>query len=508
MGEALDTLATPSRTRSGDGADRATPARYAPRVRAPEAAIGRLIAGKYRLCEVLAVGGMGLVYAATHEGTGRAVAIKLLRSELLTQRDIVRRVSAEARIAVEASHPNVVGVLDAGSDDEGVPYLVLERLYGQPLEALLGEPLPLLTVAQALVPVANALVALHRGGIVHRDIKPANIFLHRDVDGRVTPKLLDFGIAKAVARSSTTLTGAALGTPAYMAPEQALGHHVGGPAADVWSMAVVFAQSLTGRLPFANVRAGSGLVLRSLLGREFFPDVPESVATLLARALAFEPNERPRDMAVFRDELLRALAAIDPQAPWPGDSTVNYCPGEFALAGLIALDVSPPRSAWSTNCASPMLARPRHVNTLTLNQAPVLARAARRFASRPWRALFVAMSISAGLTLFSAGGRERLESKTTPVAERAPEPVRHVEMLQPAARLDTPGPPPPPPGARAPEVEPSPILVASTVGQRESQRGHAPAARAATPRARSPMPAEAPGVPPFRVGPNRAPIIE
>src|SRR5262245_24488698 len=107
----------------------------------PQRRIGQLLGGKYRVQQQLALGGMGVIYSACHELTGRAVAIKLLRPELATRPELIRRVSAEARLAVEASHPNVVEVLDAGADELGIPYVVLERLYGQPLEAVIGERL-------------------------------------------------------------------------------------------------------------------------------------------------------------------------------------------------------------------------------------------------------------------------------------------------------------------------------------------------------------------------------
>jgi eukaryotic-like serine/threonine-protein kinase len=170
----------------------------------PDDRIGTLLGGKYRIEALLAVGGMGIVYAARHQQTARAVAVKLLRRELATRPDLVRRVSAEARLAVEAAHPNVVEVLDAGADEQDVPYVVLERLYGKPLDALISEPLRISSMAQAIVPVINALVRLHAAGIVHRDIKPSNIFISGRAGERITPKLLDFGIAKALEGASAT----------------------------------------------------------------------------------------------------------------------------------------------------------------------------------------------------------------------------------------------------------------------------------------------------------------
>jgi len=372
-------------------------------VRAPAEAVGRCISGKYRLGEVLATGGMGVVHAGVHLVTGRAVAIKRLRPELVSEPDIVRRVSREAALSVDASHPNVVEVLDAGADEAGVPYLVLERLFGQTLESLLEAPLPLLATAQALIPVCNAVAALHRIGILHRDIKPSNIFLHRTPEGHVTPKLLDFGIAKALARSGTTTTRLTLGTPAYMAPEQSLGYHGGGAAADVWSMGVVFVRCLTGRLPFEH-GAAERVTLRSALRSE--------VAAVLARALAFEPAERIADMAAFRAALLEALAAVDGGAAWPGVATIGYAPAEFVLSSAIAFDAAP------AILATRQGARPQGVATRTLAEGA--ARAGRAWARARQPALLAAAAVAAtAVALVMANGGARHASETSAAALHA-----------------------------------------------------------------------------------------
>ena len=293
--------------------------------------IGKLLAGKYRLEVLLACGGMGLVYGARHQTTGRAVAVKLLRPELVAKTDFVRRVAVEARLAVEASHPNVVEVLDAGADADGTPFLVLERLYGQTLEALLVRPLSLLTAAQAVVPVMNALVSLHDAGIVHRDIKPANLFLSVQSEGRVTPKLLDFGIAKVLEGATVTRSGIALGTPAYMAPEQALGCSTVGPATDVWAIGVVLARCLTGQLPFEGKASSRVGALRSGLNPEDLAGVVEPVARVLMQALRFEPIERFASMLEFRAALLGALNDADPTQNWPGAGSVSFATPESEL---------------------------------------------------------------------------------------------------------------------------------------------------------------------------------
>lgn len=471
-------------------------------MRQPEQRIGQLLGGRYRLQELLAVGGMGLVYAAAHEATGRSVAIKLLRSELLTQPDLVRRVSAEARLAVEASHPNVVEVLDAGADENGVPYLVLERLYGRPLEAALERPLSLLATAQALVPVINALVTLHRAGIVHRDIKPANIFLNSDPGGRITPKLLDFGIAKALDHGGSTLSGVAMGTPQYMAPEQALGHHAVGPAADVWSMGVVFVRCLTGQLPFAqatHVRR----TLRTVLRREELPGVPDGVAELLMKALEFEPGERPASMHEFRRALLEALSQADPTLDWPG-TLVSESPAESELASALA------NLQGSAGLPLPALARPEHVATRTL------ARARRVPFRRVALTALLAVLGGAAVMHWRPNGRlgragpdldpalndppERVLIQTSRAlqprqAEQTSAAARGADPIAPSALTDD------PPLARASKAS-EPIPAGG--GQHPS----ALAGQATSPDAPTATGSELQKGSPLRIGANRSPIIE
>lgn len=366
-------------------------------MRTAERRLGQLLGGKYRLDEVLATGGMGIVYGGVHVATGRAVAIKLLRPELVHEPDLVRRVSAEARLAVEASHPNVVEVLDAGADEQGVPYLVLERLQGDTLEAWLGERLSLLATVQVLVPIVNALAALHRSGILHRDVKPSNIFVHRDGAGRVTPKLLDFGIAKALEGAGATLTGVALGTPAYMAPEQALGISAAGPGSDVWAVAVVFVRCLTGRLPFAEGVAQRAGVLRGGLTTEHLRDVPAPVVAVLSRALRLDPSERHSSMVEFRSALLGAAASTDASVSWPSESTSGYDADHWALGPS-------PRAAAPLSQRREQLGRPRDVPTRTLS--PVPASPPRRL---PWRtlALLALAAMAASMALQVGSGDPR-----------------------------------------------------------------------------------------------------
>ena len=465
---------------------------------AADARIGHLLGGKYRVQQLLAAGGMGFVYAARHELTGRAVALKLLRPELVTRADLVERVSREARLAVDAAHPNVVEVLDAGADEAGAPYLVLERLYGQPLEALLEQPLSLGATLEALVPVCNALAALHEAGIVHRDLKPSNLFLSRAEDGRVTPKLLDFGIAKLLEGSGATMTGVTLGTPAYMAPEQLL-CGVTSPASDVWSLAVMCVRCLTGRLPFVDLAKRGLLAFSSALRPSELEGIPQPVARVLAAALRFEAGERPGSAGAFRQQLLAALHEVDPERAWPDESSVGFSAPESELAAALARPgKSPPEAAIGA-----AIGRPRDVLTRTLAHAwrtVWIGRARRRTL-----AALVSVLGALGLVIWARSARTRAQEMPVSLAATAESPG----LAEPAP---TAAPTPqPPPAIATPALRPAPDSSARDDRERRSVGRSAARPTAPISPAR-PEPAatkpEGPPVPGPVLGANRSPIIE
>lgn len=455
--------------------------------------VGELVAGKYRLDALLARGGMGLVYSAKHEATGRRVAVKLVRRELITRPELVQRISAEARLAVAASHPNVVEVLDTGADAHGTPYLVLELLQGRTLEALLVQPLSLFAAAQALLPVMNALCALHGLHIVHRDIKPSNLFLNRDASGRVTPKLLDFGVAKALRQSGLTLTqsGTALGTPAYMSPEQALGATRVGPETDVWAMGVVWFRCLTLSLPFEH--KGGDAALRPALEALDLSGIDAPLARVLVRALRFEPSERFGSMTQFRDELLAALGEIEPLRTWPGEGTVSYATEETEFGELLGSEPNPGGADTVRHEASDERV------TRTLSGVGVASRPR----SRALSTAVLAVSALAGVTYLatSAGGR-RIEPPPFPVRAQLPNTEARPAALPSLA--------PPPAATVDVRVErPSRASAITTAPQRSKSRTEVPVSpimhedAAETASASPPDAAQ-----PLRRGANRAPIIE
>src|SRR5271156_715597 len=190
---------------------------------------GQTIAGKYRLNRMLGTGGMATVWSVTNVFTEREFAIKFMLPSVARTPEAARRFLLEAKVSARINHPNIIEVIDVGQTDEGALFLVMELLTGQSLDGAIHRQQPPMLVADFLAvmhDVAEALAAAHRSGVVHRDLKPTNVFLHRDRDGLLSPKVLDFGVSKILEEEqSTALTmlGSVIGSPRYMSPEQAMG---------------------------------------------------------------------------------------------------------------------------------------------------------------------------------------------------------------------------------------------------------------------------------------------
>jgi len=222
---------------------------------------GVVVSGRYRLESLLGQGGMGSVWRAHHLTLNAPVAIKLIDPALASSPDAQARFIREAQAAAALRSPNVVQTLDFGVDD-GIPYIVMELLIGENLAdrlARVGRLTPAQT-ARVVVDVAKAIGKAHAAEIVHRDLKPDNVFLARDEDDEVV-KVVDFGVAKATgmvgASTSRTRTGAILGTPYYMSPEQAQGDKRVDWRTDLWALAVIAFECLVGRRPFEADGLGS-----------------------------------------------------------------------------------------------------------------------------------------------------------------------------------------------------------------------------------------------------------
>ncbi len=297
-----------ARSKSSDS----RPAAQGARPTADHPLIGRVIGDKYGVRAVIGEGGMGTVYEAEHLTIGRKVAIKVLNRAHLGRREAVARFHQEARAAGAIGHPNICEIYDVGNLDDGSPYLVMERLHGKTLadRINLEGALPFEDVITALTQVLSALVAAHHKNIIHRDVKPENIFLSERVGCTPVVKILDFGISKFEGEDpdlSLTRTGMVMGTPFYMAPEQARGEIID-HRVDVYACGVMLYEALTGRRPFIannyNALVVQILATQPKDPREIRPAIPAGFVPLIFKALAKKREDRYRNAEAFLKDLL------------------------------------------------------------------------------------------------------------------------------------------------------------------------------------------------------------
>ncbi len=281
---------------------------------------GSIISGKYRLEAVLGRGGMGSVWHALHLGLNAPVAIKLMDPAVMKTSGMLARFHREAQAAAQLRSPHVVQIFDHGVDtDSGVPFIVMELLEGESLADRLtrvGVLTPRET-SRIITEVCRALARAHDAGIVHRDLKPANLFLVANDDQEVT-KVLDFGIAKQQlpeqGLDSMTNSGSILGTPLYMSPEQIKGGKLVDGRSDLWSLAVVACECLTGKRPFSADSIGA---LTLVICTEPVPQpstlgpVPPGFDAWFERAVMREPEQRFQTARELGEELRRVCGVAE-----------------------------------------------------------------------------------------------------------------------------------------------------------------------------------------------------
>jgi eukaryotic-like serine/threonine-protein kinase len=424
--------------------------------------VGMVLRGKYRLDRVLGAGGMATVYAATHRNQAE-LAVKILHPAISVREDLRARFLREGYLANSVKHPGVVLVVDDDIAEDGSAFLVMELLRGSSAQDLCADgktaPIPsALALAHGLLDV---LAAAHANGIVHRDIKPANVFVTHD--GVV--KVLDFGIARlrdGASSSSITQTGETMGTPPYMAPEQASGstREIDGQT-DVWAVGAVLFRLFSGRLVHEGENASQALVMaatqRARPLAEVAPHVPPPIAALVDRALAFEKASRWPSATAMQ----RALVAAHPAFGQPsfareallgffGDVStplLSTQPAETPAHGAAFPDSPPPRAARApAHAVTPISTTSRPVST---NGAPEAVAPRARGA---WAVLVVT-----GLILSAGGLAALLLVRRTPLSTEVKAPASLPAQSLPStapvppvtlvAPVDTPASPDPAPAA-------------------------------------------------------------
>jgi serine/threonine protein kinase len=311
--------------------------------------VGRTIAERYRVDDLLGIGGMGAVFRGHHLGLERNVAIKVLHPSLSRDPEISARFDREARSSSRLDHPNCVQVTDYGTTEHGMKFMVMQLLEGSELAKVLGKPLPSLRAIGFTLQICRGLEHAHAQGVIHRDIKPENVFVVRDRDGLEVLKLVDFGIAKIMSASERsdgrmTKAGLVFGTPAYMSPEQAAGIEAD-ERADLYSLGVLLYEMLAGKPPFYSDDPVALVRMQVSADPPRLPnDVPPVLAAIVERCLAKQRDDRFQSAKEMREtlegvqQLLRGDATGSMEFPLPTAST------EISLsAGLAAgLATMPP----------------------------------------------------------------------------------------------------------------------------------------------------------------------
>lgn len=305
--------------------------------------VGKTLASKYRLEEELGRGGMGAVYRAFHLRVHKTFAVKVLHGEAASNKSLATRFFMEAQAAGRIGHPGILDVYDVGEDDDGTPFIVMELLRGEALSSLLRRTrLGVDAACWIAEEVLAILEAAHAAGVVHRDVKPQNVFLTAASDGSRGVKLLDFGIAKFATPDASAITrsGEIIGSPLYMAPEQAKGDVDVDARVDLWSVGAVLYEMLVGRP--AHAAPTPVAVLAKILTEPAPPpsksgrSIPAALDQVVQRALAISRDERFATAKEMREAIREARGAAGkkpPSLPPPEtDAAIAEAPTESALS--------------------------------------------------------------------------------------------------------------------------------------------------------------------------------
>jgi predicted Ser/Thr protein kinase len=317
--------------------------------------VGSIIAERYHVLKKLGEGGMGQVYLAEHVKMGRKSAVKVMNPGMVNDADAISRFNREAANASRINHPNVAGIYDFGETPEGLIYLAMEFIEGESLTSLVEKngALPPMRAADITKQAADGLQVAHEMGIVHRDLKPDNIMIAKNRDGSDCVKVVDFGIAKAAGAENqkVTKTGLVVGTPEYMSPEQLAGDKLDGKS-DIYSLALVAYNMLTGKLPFEGETAQESMIMRLTDDPRPLsmtkPDTswPAEVQDVMARALQRKREDRYDSASKFGIALYQAVEHM-PRAAAAGATQMIG-----AMDGATAVIAPPPKTRLDASAAA------------------------------------------------------------------------------------------------------------------------------------------------------------
>ncbi len=277
--------------------------------------VGRIIGNRLRIIEVIGQGGQATIYRADHLMMNRQCAVKVPFDEVMRDPDASARFLREAKLASAVQHPNIVSVFDFGTDDKGTTFMAMELVDGKPMDVLLeasGGTLPLRDVMGYARGISAGLAAIHAMGLIHRDLKPGNVLLHHMPDGRIIPKLSDFGFAigpETIGGERFTLEGIVVGTVKYLSPEQGQAKPVD-YRSDIFSFGMMLYRLLTGKVPFDDISVAKALFRRVKEPappiRYFNPDLPitDEAEAILLSMLEKDPDARP-------DSAMAVISALD-----------------------------------------------------------------------------------------------------------------------------------------------------------------------------------------------------
>ncbi len=366
---------------------------------------GQVIAGKYRLNQLLGTGGMATVWSATNVFTDRQFAIKfMLPSVARTTPEAAKRFLMEAKASARINHPNIIEIIDVGQAEDQSLFLVMELLSGISLEVATRRQNPPMTIHSFLVvmqDVAAALSAAHKSGVIHRDLKPSNIFLHKDRQGIAVPKLLDFGVSKFLEEETgsrngaLTVAGTVLGSPLYMSPEQAMGSSGIDGRTDIFAFGAILFEALVGYRCF-DAPNFNALIVTIATSKpksidEVAPQLPESVRSLVRDCLVVEKKRRLANFDLVYERLGQIVNALqnDPTRLPPPHAPASDPDATNAMPALVRPSDRPPPPSPYLSSSGVQVAAP-HVHTGSY--------------SSPWTPSFAGLSPAKGPTTWLVAG--------------------------------------------------------------------------------------------------------